>query len=88
MAWINAGDFLGKFKSIRPPKKFTVEEAAEAGKRASGIPVKPEELEERGGTRIIKARSPAAKSVIFTNKEKIMEELGKRLGKRIKELRF
>ena len=88
MAWVNIGNFLERFKDLKPPKQFVRDEVAEAVRRILNISIESEEIELRGGILYIKTKNSALKNQIFMRKHQIMEELSKKLGNRIKEIRF
>jgi len=73
---------------MKTPQKFMQNESTEAIRRVINISVSPEEVEVRGGVLYVKTKNPAVKSQIFMYKEKILDELSKRMGSKIREIRF
>ncbi|HDO23632.1 MAG TPA: DUF721 domain-containing protein [bacterium] len=91
MTWVSVGNYLNRFKVLKPPEEFVRDEVAEAVRKAlnvSALGGHNLEAELRGGILYIKTKNPALKNQIFMSKRQILEELGKRLGDRIKEIRF
>lgn len=89
MPWNIAGGFLERFKNIKPPKKFIQDEVVKVIQNVLGFSVDAGEVEERSGVLYIKTKNHSLKNEIFMKREKILEELFNRLGKKSpKEIRF
>ncbi|MFA4890204.1 MAG: hypothetical protein WC587_01025 [Candidatus Paceibacterota bacterium] len=89
MAWSRASNFLEKFKNLKPPKKFTQDETIKIINDILGISLKDGDIEQKGMALFIKSKNPAMKSEIFLRKNKILEDLSKKLGhKAPKDIRF
>lgn len=89
MTWDNVGKYLDKFKNLKPPQKFMQDEVAEVIQRLLNVSIESENINERGGVLYIKIKNPSVKNEIFMNKNKILEELSKKLGSRTpKDIKF
>lgn len=89
MTWINIGKFLERFKELKPPKKFIRDETAKIINSLFNVSINPKDINYRGGIICIKKINPALKNEIFIKKEKILQELSKKLGKKTpKEISF
>lgn len=89
MAWNRASNFLEKFKKLKPPKKFTQDETIKIIKDIMGFSFADGDIEQKGAAIFIKTKNSVQKSEIFLRKNKIIEELGKKLGtKAPKDIRF
>ncbi len=76
---------------MKPPKQFVRDEAAEAIRKALDVRdlvTNNLEIELKGGTLYIKTKNSALRNQIFIHKNQILEELSKKLGNRIQEIRF
>lgn len=89
MTWSSVGNYLNKFKSLKPPRDFLKEQTALIIKEILRIDLRPEDIDCRGATLFVKTKNASLKNAIFLNKEKILEKLSKKLGNRApKDLRF
>jgi hypothetical protein len=89
MAWMKAGNFLDKFKNLKPPKKFTQDETIKIINNILGFSFAEGDIEQKGTTLFIKAKNPAIKSEVFLRKNKILEDLRQKLGpKAPQDIRF
>lgn len=89
MTWTHVGNFLEKFRNLKPPKKFTQDETIKIINDILGISLAEDGVEQKGVTLFIKTKNSAIKSEIFLRKNKILEDLNKKLGpKAPKDIRF
>lgn len=90
--WNNISDYLEKFFTITPPKKFYQSEAVKALNEILNTSLSENDVEYRLGTIYIKnnpAINGALKNEIFLRKEKIIHLLSQKTkNKGIKDIRF
>lgn len=80
MNWEKASGFLERFKKIKPPKKFLQEEILKILQDKINFPFKQEDIEIKGNTILIKTDNHSLKNEIFLKREKILNELTKKIG--------
>ena len=89
MAWNNISNYLEKFFTISPPKKFYQGEIIKTLNEIMGIELSEGDVEYRFGVIYIKNNNQILKNEIFLNKEKIIQQLNQKIkNDRIKEIRF
>ncbi len=89
MAWNKIGIFLKKFKDLKTPKKFILDETFKIIQNISGVFFNLKDIEQKGGIIFIKTKNSVKKNEIFINKEKILKELFKKFGLTApKDIRF
>ncbi len=89
MTLLNIGDYLARFKKLKPPADFVKSEIIKIIKDILGADLKATDITCKGGVIYIKSKNPVLKNEIFIKKEKILEALGKKLGTLSpKEIRF
>lgn len=89
MAWNNISQYLEKFFTISPPKKFYQNEIIKALNEILGIELKDNDIDCRFGVVYIKNNSLFLKNEIFLNKEKIIEKTNQKLkNNKITDIRF
>lgn len=89
MTWNSVGNYLNKFKKLKPPKDFLKEQTVLVIKKILDIDLEPEDIDCRGATLFIKTKNASLKNAIFLNKEKILEKLSEKLGpKSPRDIRF
>lgn len=90
MAWNNISQYLEKFFTITPPKKFYQREIIKALNEVLGVELKnSEDVDYRFGVVYIKNNNQALKNEIFLNKEQIIEKLNQKIkNNKIKDIRF
>lgn len=90
MSWKNISSFLDRFQNLKPPKEFMADESAKIINDLLGASlVKEENVDWRGGILYIKIKDSSLRNQLFINKERILGELEKKLGKRSpKDIRF
>lgn len=90
--WNNIADYLEKFFTITPPKKFYQGEVVRALKEILNINLSENDVEYRLGIIYIQNSptiSGALKNEIFLNKEKIIQRLSQKIkNSGIKDIRF
>lgn len=87
--WRNIEGFLERFKNLKTSEKFNKEETLNVINKITNIELVNENIEIRGGVLYIKISDPVIRSQIFLYKEKIIEEIEKKLGyNSFKEIRF
>ncbi len=75
------GEFLGRFKGLKPSEKAIEEESRRAIKETLNIPDSYYKLEYKNGTLVVSSRNSALNNEFFLKKEEIQERISGRLGK-------
>jgi len=77
---------LGRYIKLRPPNESVRNATKKALMDVCGIGISLENIIYRGGTVYVSITS-AQKSIVFTNKEKLLEVLRKQDGTRVNDIR-
>jgi len=89
MAWNNIAKYLEKFFVISPPGKFYQKEIIKTLNEILNSNLSEDDAEYRFGIIYIKNNNQALKNEIFLNKEKIINQLNKKIkNNKIKDIRF
>ena len=88
MSWKLAGDFLSRFSKFKPPKQVIQDDVIEIINKIIGVKLEPQDIVVNNNTVFIKTKNNLLRNEVFIKKEKILEALKEKLGKRITDLRF